>query len=177
MKTAVFFSQSPSDLKYVLSIYEQYKNKYRVKIYVVGIKSNYLFLKNTLPKIEVEYIQTPTTMQIFFNPFHLIKIRTLKRRICSENKNNLVFFFSRYIDYYTTFFIDNLKIQNSVFYIDSVYSFLDANISYIADNCKLGAGSVLIKPCRTKNKILIGAPAKINKNEKFIYFNSLFKRR
>jgi len=130
VKTAVFFSQSPSDLKYVLSIYEQYKKKCKVKIYVIGVKSNYVFLKNILPKIDIEYIHTPTMRQIFFNPLHLIRIRILKRRVCLENKGNIVYFFSRYIDYYTAFLIDNLKIENSVYYIDSVYSFLDANISY-----------------------------------------------
>jgi hypothetical protein len=130
MKTIVFFSQSPSDLKYVLSIYEQYKYKYKIKIYVVGAKGNYIFINKVLPAINIEYINTPTIMQAFLNPFYLIKIRALRRKICSENLDNIVYFFSRYIDYYTAFIIDNLKKENKVFYIDSVYSFIDSNISF-----------------------------------------------
>jgi hypothetical protein len=130
MKVVVMFSQSPSDIRYVLSIYEQYKNKFKVKIYIIGVRGNYIFLKNILPKVDIEYINTPTMKQIFFNPFHLIRIRILKRKICLENVDNIVYFFSRYVDYYTAFLIDSLKKQNIVYYIDSVYSFLDVNISY-----------------------------------------------
>ena len=71
-KKVVLFSQSPADIKYLLTIYNQYRYDYEVKIYVVGVRSNYIFLKEVLGECSIEFIKVPTIRQILFNPFKLL---------------------------------------------------------------------------------------------------------
>ena len=121
----VLISQSPSDIKYVLTLYNANKKNSQVRILVVGIENNYKFLLSLNLNATIEFLPVPNMRKVIAMLFYPITIRFVRRRLFSSVKGAKVYFFSRYIDYTTSFFIETLKKSCDVFYVKSVYSFID----------------------------------------------------
>ena len=65
MKQLILFSQAPADIVYVLSLYEQKKEQYKIKIIVVNVMNNFKFLSSLKLKAEIEYIPVVGKRKIF----------------------------------------------------------------------------------------------------------------
>lgn len=115
----VIFSQSPTDVQYVVSLYENYHRQCRIIIVVVGIKTNYHFLKSLgLENVNLHFINTNIHWCNLFN------LWTIKRNLYQlygqliRNGNMTACFFSNYFDYYTFYLVVKLSDQHQVYMID-----------------------------------------------------------
>jgi hypothetical protein len=118
MKQLILFSQAPADIIYVLSLYEQKKEQYKVKIIVVNVMNNFKFLKGLKLKAEIEYVpiigkKNALKLLLFFVYLRIIYIKLFNKIDRSE-----VYFFSNTADYVTAFFIERLSFKHSVYFID-----------------------------------------------------------
>lgn len=118
MKQLILFSQAPADIVYILSLYEQKKEHYKVKIIVVNVMNNFKFFKSLKLKAEIEYVsviakKNPLKLLIFF-----IRLRILYIKLFNKIDRSEVYFFSNTEDYVTAFFIEKLSFQHNVYFID-----------------------------------------------------------
>lgn len=118
MKQLIIFSQAPADIIYVLSLYEQKKDHYKVKIIVVNVINNFKFLKGLKLKAEIEFVpvigkKNPLKLFIFF-----IRLRIIYIKLFNKIDRSEVYFFSNTEDYATAFFIEKLSFKHNVCFID-----------------------------------------------------------
>jgi len=115
------FCQSPSDVKYLLSIYNKYKGS-QISIFVINVRSVYDFLVSlNLNVLELEFIRY--NLVNFKNPFSIIRekirIKKLKTYYFKNYNNVSVFFFSRFEDWLTASFILYFESRSeSIFYLN-----------------------------------------------------------
>lgn len=105
----VIFSQAPADVQYVLSLYEEYSQQCRIIIVVMGIRSNYDFLKSlSLKNVDLHFIDVSVHRLKIFN------LWTVKRKLYRFYQNLMragdltIYFFSYYFDYYTFYLVARL---------------------------------------------------------------------
>ena len=118
MRQLIIFSQAPADIIYVLSLYEQKKDHYKVKIIVVNVINNFKFLKGLKLKAEIEYVpviakKNPLKLFIFF-----IRLRIIYIKLFNKIDRSEIYFFSNTEDYVTAFFIEKLSFKHNVYFID-----------------------------------------------------------
>ena len=114
----ILFSQSASDIQYILSLYERYKNEKDIKIYIVNVENNYKFLKSLDLKAKLEFIPIVAQKKIFKYIWFSFKLRFLYRKLFSDTRQAKIYFFSDNYDYVTSFFIEKLYQDNEVYFID-----------------------------------------------------------
>lgn len=117
-KKVILFSQSPSDIKYNLFLYNKYKKNYEILIIVVNVHSNYKFflsLRLNCKLTFIPFISIQNPIKAFFYSF---KLRNIYKELFLNLKNERVFFFSDNSDYITSFFIEKLSKENNVFFVD-----------------------------------------------------------
>lgn len=117
MNDIVIFSQAPSDISYVLEIYERYKTK-SIKIVVINVESNFKFYKSLNLDAELEYIPLISQRSLLQFIIHIIKIKFLYVKKFRLLKKTEVYFFAINYDYVTAFFVEKLAKQNKVIFID-----------------------------------------------------------
>jgi|SaaInlStandDraft_4_1057021.scaffolds.fasta_scaffold38929_1 hypothetical protein len=118
MKQLILFSQAPADIVYVLSLYEQKKEQYKIKIIVVNVMNNFKFLSSLKLKAEIEYIPVVGKRKIFKMLFFFVYLRIIYLKLFNKIERSEVYFFSDIADYVTAFFIERLSFKHKVFYID-----------------------------------------------------------
>jgi len=133
MRQLILFSQAPADIVYILSLYEQKKEHYKVKIIVVNVMNNFKFFKGLKLNAQIEYVpviakKNPLKLFIFF-----IRLRILYIKLFNKIDRSEVYFFSNTADYATAFFIEKLSFNHNVYFIDihkikglEVYGFINS---------------------------------------------------
>jgi hypothetical protein len=117
----LIFCQSPSDVKYLLSIYNNYRG-YNLSIFVINVRSIYDFLVSLqLNVVELKFIEY--NFVDFKNPISIlrekIRIRKLKSLYLNYYQNVNVIFFSRFEDWLTSSFILYFLLRSEkVFYLN-----------------------------------------------------------
>ena len=120
-KNIVIFCQSPSDVKYLLSVYSEYKGS-QISIFVINVRSVFDFLVSlNLNVLELKFIKYKFVN--FKNPFSIIRekirINKLKTYYFKKYNNVNVFFFSRFEDWLTASFILYFESRSeSIFYLN-----------------------------------------------------------
>lgn len=129
----VIICQAPADIPYVLTIYEQNNNNKNISIFVVNVFGVYKFLKGL--NLEVQsLVFIPYGLKSFRNIFFIIKEKLRIKKIWNDNFKNIIdsdiYFFSKFEDWLTAFFIHKLHSNsknNKIFYVnhydDSEYLF------------------------------------------------------
>lgn len=117
-KELIIFSQASADIQYVLYLYEKYNKKYNITIYVVNKKNNFNFFKLLNLSANIEYIPLVAKKNILKFLFFIFELQIIHRRSFSKTKDAKIYFFSDYYDYVTPFFIERLKEQNQIYFMD-----------------------------------------------------------
>ena len=120
MNGLVIFSQFPSDIRYTLWLYEEFKEKRPIAIYVVNVYNSYKFFKDLrLSKCTVEFIPYKYNLR---TPIGIMreKIRLLRyyRKHFRKLDSCEIYFFSYYFDYLTFYFIKKLSGSNKILLFD-----------------------------------------------------------
>ncbi|MGE4444668.1 MAG: hypothetical protein AB7E37_06860 [Candidatus Altimarinota bacterium] len=130
-KSVILFSQSPLDISYVLYLYEKYKYKYNIKIFVVSVYNNYKFLSSL--NLEVQELKFIPFISIK-NPFkafvYSFKLKFVYYKYFQKEVNSKVYFFSDNSDYITSFFINKLSKKNKILFVD-IFNIYGEKISNI----------------------------------------------
>lgn len=154
MKQLILFSQAPADITYVVSLYEENKKKYKIKIIVVNVKNNFKFLKSLNLKAEVEYVPVVGKKNLFLFLLFFIRLRVIYIKVFNKTNRAEVYYFSNTMDYVTAFFIEKLSFKNSVYFVD-IYK-IEAQENY---SLKSSLSKLMIR-------ILLGIKVK------FFYYNT-----
>ncbi|MDR6762507.1 hypothetical protein J2Y38_002718 [Flavobacterium sp. 2755] len=117
----IVFCQAPADIPYVLSLYEKYKNEEVISIVVINVENVFKFIKSLNLNLD-SLVFIPYTLKSFKNPLDIIRER---KRIIKLNKKYFdaivgtnVYFFSRFEDWLTSFFLKGLSKRNKIYYLD-----------------------------------------------------------
>jgi len=117
----ILFCQAPSDIQYVLSIYERLNETREISIFVVNVKNSYLFLSELNLNLK-KLVFIPYADAAFRNPAVIFRERNRIRRLISTHFKQIsggeVFFFSRFEDWLTAAFVRYLTRTNKVVYLD-----------------------------------------------------------
>lgn len=114
----IIFCQAPADLFYVLNILQLPETEESI-IYVINIKSNYLFLCSLdLPNCKILFLEQPKVN--FKNPISLLKgklrLVKIKKELFDKKKGVEVYFFSIYFDWFTASIVTFLSSNNNIIY-------------------------------------------------------------
>jgi len=118
LKKIILFSQSPADTKYVLSIYERYKTKRIITIFVVNVYNNFVFYQKLGLTANLKFIPLIAQDNKFKFLAYIVRLRFLRRRLCLEISDSSVYYFSNNHDYVTSTLIEGLSKANSVYFVD-----------------------------------------------------------
>lgn len=128
-KEVVIFCQAPSDIQYLLTLYEKLKNTSLINVYVVNVENMFHFISSLNLNLN-KCIFIPYSIFSLKNPIDLIKEKYRIKKIILNNfkkiENNTIYFFSIYEDWLTATFIKYLSKNNKIFYLD--YYDFSANI-------------------------------------------------
>jgi len=122
MENIVVFAQAPADIQHVLAIYDKYKNKTKLLVFVVNVGGMYKFLLSLNLKLH-QLIFIPYVQNLFvFNPLSIQAERkrliSLYRKYFKEIKGAEIYFFSIYFDWIVYSFIAKLSYYNIIYLID-----------------------------------------------------------
>ena len=118
MKKLVLFSQSPGDIRYVINLYEEFKELNEIKIVVVTVINNYKFLKSLDLKADIEFVPLVSKKNILKLSIFFIRLRFIYNYLFFKCEDANVYFFSNTMDYVTAYFVKKLSIRNTVHFID-----------------------------------------------------------
>jgi hypothetical protein len=118
MQQLILFSQAPADIIYVLTLYEQKKENYKVKIVVVNVINNFKFLKSLKLKAEIEYVPIIAKKNTLKLLTFFLRLRFMYLKLFNKIYKAEVYFFSNTADYATAFFIEKLSYTSNVYFID-----------------------------------------------------------
>ncbi|KRB57291.1 hypothetical protein [Flavobacterium sp. Root186] len=117
----IVFCQAPADIPYVLSLYEKYKNEEIISIVVINVENVFKFIKSLNLDLD-SLVFIPYALKSFKSPLDIIRER---KRIIKLNKKYFdsiadtnVYFFSRFEDWLTSFFLKGLSKRNKIYYLD-----------------------------------------------------------
>lgn len=118
----IIFCQSSADVQYVLSLYEQFKNSSRVSIFVLVLIDIYNHFQSlNLDIDDLVFIPFPENVPLK----NFKELRKIKSRLNANydlNFKNLqgqsVYFFSKYFDWQTAFFVSKISKKNKVVFIN-----------------------------------------------------------
>lgn len=117
----IIFCQAPADIPYVLSLYEKFKEEKVISVYVINVENVFKFIKGLDLKL-FALVFIPYTLTSFKNIFQIIKerrrIKALKKQYFDFVINTDIYFFSRFEDWLTSSFLNDLDKKNSIYYID-----------------------------------------------------------
>jgi hypothetical protein len=121
MKKIIIFSQTPSDIALVLSLYEKFKGE-DIEIYVRKHRFNFKFLRDLKLKVSrLTFIPFPTKLSLKM-PWRALTVKqSIKKgykKYFSEIPEAEVYFFSHYFDWLTAGYIAKLSKKNNVILID-----------------------------------------------------------
>lgn len=124
MNEKIIFSQSPVDIRHVLSFYEQYRGKTAISIYVTNIYNNFRFLKSLgLKDCSLTYVPYRDDYR---TPLGAVgqrrELHRLYRERFAAKEGAEVYFFTYYFDWAAFFFLKRLSKKNVVRLID-VYGY------------------------------------------------------
>jgi hypothetical protein len=114
----VLFSQAPADIQYVLSLYDKYKNKYKILIVVVNVKNNYKYFESLNLGVRVDFIPLVGQNKKLEFLKYVFKLRTIYSVLFKNISDAEVYFFSKNYDYVTAFFIEKLMKNNTIYFYD-----------------------------------------------------------
>ena len=94
MKKLILISQSPADLRYVIDLYEEFKEHKEIKIVVITVINNFNFLKTLDLKADIKFVPLVGKGNILRLLFFLL-ISDPFIKIYSLNVREKVFIFSQ----------------------------------------------------------------------------------
>jgi hypothetical protein len=113
----LIFCQAPADIQYVLTIYEKYKETNSISIFVINVKGIFDFIDQLNLKLE-QFVFIPYELKSIKNIRHLFnerkRIKSLVRFYFSDIQGSEVYFFSRYEDWLTAFFVHEISANKYV---------------------------------------------------------------
>lgn len=117
----IVFCQAPADIPYFLTLYEKYKEKKIISVYVVNVENVFKFLDSL--KLNLHSLVFIPYGQLSIKNFYLIikerkRINFLNKKYFDNIVNYNIYFFSRFEDWLTSAFLSKLAKNNSVFYVD-----------------------------------------------------------
>ncbi len=121
MSEIIIFSQAPSDIQYVLHLYQLQVNKKNVKIIVVNVRNNFKYLNTLKLNAQIYFIPLVGQKNIFQFIKHVFSLKLIYIKLFSKTFNNKVYFFSPNYDYVTAFLVNKLRLRNTVYFCD-IYS-------------------------------------------------------
>ena len=117
----IIFCQAPADIPYLLSMYEKHKDEEVISIVVINVENIFKFIKSLNLNLD-SLVFIPYTLKSFKNPLHILRER---KRIIKLNKKYFdsiadrnIYFFSRFEDWLTSFFLKGLSKRNKIYYLD-----------------------------------------------------------
>lgn len=118
----IIFCQAPSDVQYVLSLYEKHKADRKISVFVINVESIYHYFQSLNLNLEsLIFIPYPKNVPLL-DFTELIKIRKELKNNYNKYFQNLqeqtVYFFSKYFDWLTAYFVSIIVRSNNVFIID-----------------------------------------------------------
>jgi hypothetical protein len=121
-KGLIVFCQAPADVQYVLTLYEKYHQKFQIILVVINQEGIYHYFQSLgLSFNKILLIPYPKNIPLK-DAKKLFKIKSWLynnyNSFFSEITGHSVYFFSKYFDWLTGFFISRLSINNSVFLAD-----------------------------------------------------------
>lgn len=162
----IIFCQAPADIPYLLTVYENNKERSKISVFVINVENMFKFLQEL--DLELE--------QLVFIPYlnHTLKkvsgilesrrnIRALINQHFSIFSNAEVYFFSRFEDWMTAAFVRVLSVKNNVTYLDHY-----DNSANVFNKQKLNIRSILIK---TIYRFITGVDFKMEIVEKLPEFH------
>ena len=118
MKKLILISQSPADLRYVIDLYEEFKEHKEIKIVVITVINNFNFLKTLDLKADIKFVPLVGKGNILRLLFFFINLRSIYKNLFSKCEGESVYFFSNTMDYVTAYFVKKLSERNAVYFID-----------------------------------------------------------
>jgi hypothetical protein len=118
MKNMVLFAQGSTDIKYILSLYDENKESHNITIIVVNILSNYVLLNGLNLKAQIEFIPVINKNKIIKFIFFVFELRRRYKSLFQNQQGLTVYFFAVNYDYVTAFFIERLLKNNEVYFFD-----------------------------------------------------------
>ncbi|MBN2323005.1 MAG: hypothetical protein JXQ30_04665 [Spirochaetes bacterium] len=119
-KEKIIFSQSPVDMRHVLWLYERFRGKAKVSIYVTNVYNSYLYLKRLgLSDCSLTFIPYRPD---FRTPIGAVRQRRDLKKLYKEKLKGIqhaeVYFFAYYYDWVTFYFLKRLASNNRLRLID-----------------------------------------------------------
>ncbi|MCC9061744.1 hypothetical protein [Flavobacterium piscisymbiosum] len=117
----IVFCQAPADIPYFLSLYEKYKGKKIINVYVVNVENVFKFIEslnlnlNSLVFIPYGHLSIKNFALVFKERK---RINFFAKKYFKGVVNNDVYFFSRFEDWLTSAFLVKLSDNNSLYYVD-----------------------------------------------------------
>ena len=118
----IIFCQAPADVQYVLFLYEKFKTYRRISIFVINLEGIYNYFQSLKLNLQdLIFIPYPKNVPLK----DLIELKKIKKQLkidyrkYFENLEGLtVYFFSKYFDWLTAYFVSGISKTNKVFIID-----------------------------------------------------------
>jgi hypothetical protein len=118
----IIFCQAPADVQFILNLYEEYKAVTGISVYVINLEGLYrYFVSLNLNLKDLVFIPYPEKVPLKnLKQLYRIKkqIGLQYNRYFQNTENQTVYFFSKYFDWLTSFFIAGISKKNKVFLID-----------------------------------------------------------
>ena len=122
MKNIIIYCQAPADIKYVLSIYEKYRETSYISIYCVSVKYMYTYIKSLNLELKILSFISGYTKLSLKNPMSFYRGSRYLSKIIHEHskyiENGIVYFFSISYDWITFAIVARLAEKNSVLFYD-----------------------------------------------------------
>lgn len=117
----IVFCQAPADIPYLLTLYEKYKEKRIINVYVVNVENVFKFIESL--KLNLYSLVFIPYGQLAIKNLALVfkerkRINDLNQKYFKDVVNSEIYFFSRFEDWLTSAFLTKLSKNNSVYYVD-----------------------------------------------------------
>lgn len=118
----IIFCQAPADTAYVLTLYEKFKGKRSISIYVINVEGTYKHLKLlNLNVYSLRFIPYPDLYHLFRSPRRIIKVRrdiALMQKQFKQIKFHEVYYSNNLYDWITFACIYVMRDHNDIFVYD-----------------------------------------------------------
>jgi len=119
----IIFCQAPADVQYVLSLYEEYRSDRKISIFVINLEGIYHYFQSlNLTLQDLIFIPYPKNVPLI----DIIELIRIKKKINIVNNTyfheldgQTVYFFSKYFDWLTAYFVSGISKKNKVYIIDN----------------------------------------------------------
>lgn len=118
----IIFCQAPADTAYVLTLYEKFKDKRSISIYVINVEGTYKHLKLLNLNIDsLKFIPYPDLYHLFRSPRKIIKARrdiAQMQKQFKQIKSHEVYYSNNLADWITFACIHIMRDHNDIFVYD-----------------------------------------------------------